>query len=128
MSALEDNPALNADGTLKDASDMVWQHSESEQAPVPNGVTPAPSSNDDESDDGLVAPGKVSSTVPPRRPRDLPDPALIVDGSRYRKPSTRTTEGKEKPGVGLRREINNFFHPKAGRCVEVACCMSILLY
>lgn len=118
MPKVEDTPALNLDEMLKDTSEMVWQYSESEEVPIPNGAL-APPSDDDKSDDGLIAPGKVSSTVPPHHPQDLPDLTLIVDGLHYQKPSMCTIEGKEKPGVGLHCEINDFFHPKVGRCIDL---------
>lgn len=118
-----DAPALGVDGKLKDASDIEWHYSETDETPIPKGA-PAPPDGDS-SDDELVAPGGVTSSVP-RRARDLPDPALIVDGSRYRKPAARVREGApEKPGVGLRREINNFFHPKGGRSVLRSVCMLV---
>lgn len=113
-----DAPALGIDGKLKDASDIDWHHSETDEAPIPKGAAPAPQPDGDHSsDEELVAPGRVASSVP-RRAQDLPDPALIVDGSRYRKPAARIRDRKQdKPGDGLRRDINNFFHPKDGRYV-----------
>lgn len=115
-------PARNVDGTLKDASDIEWHYSETDEAPMSKKATPAPppDAHGSLSDEELVAPRGVVPSVP-RRARDLPDPALIVDGSHYRRPAARVREGRsEKPGDGLRRNINEFFHPKSSKCVVQA--------
>lgn len=118
LHTMDDTPALNGDGTLKDASDITWHHSETDEAPIPNGAALAPRLNDGQSpNEELVAPGCVASSVQDRG-HDRPNPALILAGSRRRKPTARVRDGKQdKPGDGLRRDINNFFHPKDGRCV-----------
>lgn len=99
----DDNPALNKDGSYKDASDMQWYNSEGDEAPMPKGGVPAPPppSGENLSDDEASAPGKISASLP-RRPRDQPNPELILEGSRNRKRAPRAVEAESGDAVNSR--------------------------
>lgn len=108
-----DSPALNADGTLKDASEMDWYGSDSEQAPMPkNGVAAPVRGHEKSSPDGAVAPTKTAASLT-RLSRDQPNRELILEGSRQRKPTARAVEGQGEASG----KAQDFFRPKSSKCV-----------
>ena len=79
--------ALNADGTLKDASQIEWLHSPSAQAATIPKKRPWANSSEDDSD---------SHTLP-RLPAGLKgkEPACQVGGKRIKQASTRAQQAKQ---------------------------------
>lgn len=109
--ATAENPALGADGKLKDASEIEFYNSEGDEVPIPKGGTAASASGGKNTSSTVrVAPTKITPSLP-RRSRDEPDQRLILEGTRQRRPAAR-------PDDGVSNEAQDFFRPKGSRYIH----------
>lgn len=116
--ATAENPALGADGKLKDASEIEFYNSEGDEAPIPKGGTAATASGGENTSSTVrIAPAKITPSLP-RRSRDEPDQRLILEGTRQRRPAARADDV-------VSNEAQEFFRPKGSRYVHA---YPLLLY
>lgn len=118
--ATAENPALDADGKLKDATEIDFYNSEGDEAPIPKGGTAASASGGENPLSTVgVAPARITPSLP-RRSRDQPDQRLIVEGTRQRRPAARAVDG-----VG--NDAQEFFRPKGSKYVHAYLLVSYII-